>query len=84
MCGVALHHGRVVRTGAVGRLQRMAQLTLGKRIAISSVGLAAVGLVIGEYAAAHGTLAHVGAGAVLLVLATLVSAYRRKLSMALF
>ncbi|MDZ4100241.1 MAG: methyl-accepting chemotaxis protein [Hydrogenophaga sp.] len=71
--GVALHHGRVVRTGVVGSLQRMAQLTLGKRIAISSVGLAAVGLVIGEYAAAHGTLAHVGAGAVLLVIATLAA-----------
>jgi aerotaxis receptor len=69
----ALHHGRVVRTGLAGRLQRMAQLTLGKRIAISSVGLAAVGLVIGEYAASHGTAAHVGAGAALLVIATLAA-----------
>jgi aerotaxis receptor len=32
---IALHHGRVVRTGLMGQLQRMAQLTLGKRIAIS-------------------------------------------------
>ena len=67
---IALHHGRVVRTGLVGRLQLALQLTLGKRIAMSSVGLAAVGLVIGEYAASHGTAAHVGAGAVLLVIAT--------------
>ncbi len=67
---IALHHGRVVRTGLVGRLQLGLQLTLGKRIAMSSVGLAAVGLVIGEYAASHGTAAHVGAGAVLLVIAT--------------
>ena len=67
---IALHHGRVVRTGLVGRLQLALQLTLGKRIAMSSVGLAAVGLVIGEYAASHGTAVHVGAGAVLLVIAT--------------
>ncbi len=66
---IALHHGRVVRTGLVGRLQRALQLTLGKRIALSSVGLAAVGLVIGEYAAAQGTAAHVGAGALLLAIA---------------
>lgn len=67
---IALHHGRVVRTGLVGRLQLALQLTLGKRIAMSSIGLAAVGLVIGEYAASQGTAAHVGAGAVLLVIAT--------------
>ncbi|MDZ4282473.1 MAG: methyl-accepting chemotaxis protein [Hydrogenophaga sp.] len=67
---IALHHGRVVRTGLVGWLQRMAQLTLGKRIAISSVGLAAVGLVIGEYAASHSTAIQMGAGAVLLLIAT--------------
>ena len=66
---IALHHGRVVRTGLVGRLQRALQLTLGKRIALSSVGLAAVGLVIGEYAAAQGTAAHAGAGALLLAIA---------------
>ena len=70
---IALHHGRVVRTGLVGRLQLALQLTLGKRIALSSVGLAAVGLVIGEYAATHGTAVHVGAGAALLVIASLAA-----------
>lgn len=70
---LALHRGRVVRTGLAGWLQRAFQLTLGKRIAISSVGLAAVGLVIGEFAAPHGTLVHVGAGTGLLVIAALVA-----------
>ena len=70
---VALHHGRVVRTGLVGRLQRMAQLTLGKRIALSSVGLAGASLLMGEYAATLGTAAHVGAAALLLVIAVLAT-----------
>jgi aerotaxis receptor len=70
---VALHHGRAVRTGLVGQLQRMFQLTLGKRIAMSSVGLAAVGLGVGEYGASSGTTMHVAAGAVLLVIATLAA-----------
>jgi aerotaxis receptor len=70
---IALHHGRVVRTGLVGRLQLALQLTLGKRIAMSSIGLASVGLILGEYAASHGTAAYVGAGAVLLVIAALAA-----------
>jgi aerotaxis receptor len=70
---VALHHGRVVSTGLAGRLGSMFRLTLGKRIGISSVGLAAVGLVIGEVAADYGTAAHLGAGALLLVIAALAA-----------
>ena len=73
LLGVALHHGRVVRTGLVGQLQRMLQLTLGKRVVMSSMGLAAVGLVIGHHAAAQGIAVRLGAGAVLLVIAALAA-----------
>jgi aerotaxis receptor len=66
---LALQRGRVVRTGVLGRLQGMTRLTLGKRMALSSVGLAAAGLVAGELAAPFGVVAHVGAGAVLLAVA---------------
>ncbi|WP_332750189.1 methyl-accepting chemotaxis protein [Hydrogenophaga sp.] len=70
---LALHHGRVVRTGLVGRLQRMAQLTLGKRIGFTSVGLAGIGVVVGQYSAAHGTGAQLAAAAGLLVIAALAA-----------
>lgn len=70
---IALHHGRVVRPGLVGRLQRMAQHTLGKRIALSSGGRAAIGMVVGGYAASFGTISHLGAGAALPVIATLAA-----------
>ncbi len=70
---MALHHGRLVRTGVIGKLQRMVQLTLGKRIALSSVGLAAAGLVIGEYASEHGVAVQVGVGAVLLAIASVAA-----------
>ncbi len=70
---VALHHGRVVRTGVVGQLQRMAQLTLGKRIGILSVGLVGIGLAVGQYAGAHGTGVQLAAAAGLLVIAALAA-----------
>ncbi|WP_332744330.1 methyl-accepting chemotaxis protein [Hydrogenophaga sp.] len=70
---LALRHGRVVGTGLVGRLQRMAQLTLGKRIGFTSVGLAGIGVVVGQYSAAHGTLAQLAAAAGLLVIAALAA-----------
>lgn len=59
---VALHRGRLVSTGWRGTLQRATRLTLGRAIALVSVGLAVGGLVIGEIGARLGTLAHVAMG----------------------
>ncbi len=55
---VALRRGRVVRTGFMGRLQRMAQLTPGRIIGGVCVGLALAGLAIGEIGATLGNTAH--------------------------
>jgi aerotaxis receptor len=75
---LALQRGRVVRTGVLGRLQDMARPTLGKRMALSSVGLATAGLVAGELAAPFGVEAHLGAGAFLLVVAAAAALLMRR------
>jgi aerotaxis receptor len=75
---LALRGGRVVRTGVIGRLQDMARLTLGKCVALSSVSLAAAGLVAGELAAPFGRAAHFGAGAALLVVAAAAALLLRR------
>jgi aerotaxis receptor len=75
---LALQRGRVVRTGVRGRLQGMTRLTLGKCMALSSLGLAAAGFVMGEIAAPFGVQAHFGAGAALLVAATATALLLRR------
>ncbi len=80
-CGrvtLALQRGRVVRTGIIGRLQALARPTLGKHMALSCVGLAAAGLVTGELAAPFGVAAHLGAGAVLLAVASAAALQLRR------
>ena len=67
---LSLRQGRVVQSGTIGRLRDMARLTLGKRVALCSVGMAAAGLVTGEFAAPFGAAAHIGAGAALLAVAS--------------
>ena len=66
---LSLQQGQVVRTGFPGRLQQMARLTLGKRMLLSLVGMAAVGLLAGELMAPQGMAAHIGTGVALLVVA---------------
>ncbi|PKO69227.1 MAG: chemotaxis protein [Betaproteobacteria bacterium HGW-Betaproteobacteria-16] len=47
---IALHRGRVVRTGMRGLLNRLTELTLGRAIGGICVALALSGLVIGKFA----------------------------------
>jgi aerotaxis receptor len=70
---IALQRGRVVRTGLTGRLQGMVRPTLGKRLGLCSVGLAAVGMALGDHAAGHGTGVQLAAAAVLLAIAALAA-----------
>ena len=46
---VALRHGRLVATGWRGRLQSAMRMTLGKAITVTSVGLTAASLALGEW-----------------------------------
>ena len=75
--GMSLRQGRVVRSGAIGQLQDLARLTLGKRVALSSVGMAAAGLITGELAAPLGAAAHIGAGVALLAVASVTAVLLR-------
>ena len=75
---IALHRGRVVRTGWLGKLQGMLHLSIGRRIALSTVGVAAVGLITGEVAGQFGVAAHVGAGLALLAVAALAALQLRR------
>ena len=70
---LALHRGRVVRTGAMGMLQRATQLTLGRAIGITCLLLALAGLVIGEIGATLGTAAHLAMAVPLIGVAVLAS-----------
>ena len=68
---LALHHGQVVRTGWLGRFKRMTRLTVGRRIGLTCVTLATLGVILGEYLAQHGPWALAG-GVVLLAMMSLV------------
>ncbi|MFN3493881.1 MAG: methyl-accepting chemotaxis protein [Hydrogenophaga sp.] len=77
---VALHRGRVVRTGTMGVLQRMTQMTLGRIIGVVCIGLALAGLAIGEIGAGLGDLAHL-AMAVPLIAAALFASWMLRRSL---
>jgi aerotaxis receptor len=75
---LSLRQGQVVQGGWLGRLQDITRLTLGKRIALCSVGMAAAGLVMGELAAPFGAMAHLGAGVALLAVASVAALLLRQ------
>jgi aerotaxis receptor len=66
---VALHRGRVVRTGLVGTLQRASQLTLGRRIGLICGVLALMGMALGAGLASMGTSALLAGAAGMVLLA---------------
>ena len=79
---IALHRGRVVRTGLVGSLQRGLRMTVGRQIALTTLGVALAGVGIGELAAGQGWVGHGVAGAALVVLSLAASAWLRRQAVA--
>jgi aerotaxis receptor len=70
---MALHRGRVVRTGVVGAFQRMTQMTLGRAIGAVCLALALSGLIIGEIGSRLSDTAHMAMAVPLIAVALLAS-----------
>jgi aerotaxis receptor len=75
---LALHRGQLVRTGLPGRLRKLVRPTLGKRIALSLLGVATVGVVTGHIAATSTGAAQLGAAAALLALTAAAAVVLRR------
>ncbi|WP_127807151.1 PAS domain-containing methyl-accepting chemotaxis protein [Hydrogenophaga sp. NH-16] len=70
---MGLHRGLVARTGFMGRLQSMAQMTIGRTIGAVCVGLSLAGLVIGEVGSRLSDAAHMAMAAPLIGVALLAT-----------
>ena len=70
---IALHRGNVVRTGLMGVLQRMTQMTLGRAIGAACLALALAGLAIGEIGSRLSDTAHMAMAVPLIAVALLAS-----------